>query len=64
VEAGLGVSIVPELAVRREVRDDTLRALPLAGVQQQRTFNYVHRQDRPLSFAAQVFVTLLRKPFE
>lgn len=64
VEAGLGVSIVPELAVRREVRDDTLRALPLAGVQQQRTFNYVHRQDRPLSTAVQVFVALLHKPFE
>jgi DNA-binding transcriptional LysR family regulator len=64
VEAGLGVSVVPELAVRREVRDDTLRALPLTGVQHQRTFNYVYRQDRPLSPAALPFVALLRKPFE
>lgn len=64
VEAGLGVSIVPELAVRREVRDDTLRALPLAGVQLQRTFNYVHRKDRMLTHTAQVFADLLEKPFE
>jgi DNA-binding transcriptional LysR family regulator len=64
VEAGLGVSIVPELAVRREVRDDTLRALPLADVQLQRTFNYVHRVDRPLSQPAQIFVALLNKPLE
>lgn len=64
VEAGLGVSIVPELAVRREIRDDTLHALPLANLQMQRTFNYVYRQDHPLSAAAQVFVELLHKPFE
>jgi DNA-binding transcriptional LysR family regulator len=64
VEAGLGVSIVPELAVRREVRDDTLRAIPLAGTQSQRMFNYVHRADRALGPAATIFVALLHKPFE
>jgi DNA-binding transcriptional LysR family regulator len=64
VEAGLGVAIVPELAVRREVRGDTLRALPLADVQLRRIFNYIHLRDRTLSPAAQVFVDLLNKPFE
>lgn len=64
VEAGLGVSIVPELAVRREVRDDALRALPLADVQLRRVFNYVYQRDRTLSPASQVFVDLLNKPFE
>ncbi len=64
VEAGLGISIVPELAVRREVRDDTLRALRLADVQRQRTFNYVHRHDRSLSQTAHIFIRLLQKPLE
>lgn len=64
VEAGLGVSIVPELAVRREIRDDMLRALPLADVQIRRIFNYIHQRDRMPSPAAQVFIELLRKPFE
>ncbi|HEY0603908.1 MAG TPA: LysR family transcriptional regulator [Herpetosiphonaceae bacterium] len=64
VEAGLGVSVVPELAVRREIADDTLRALPLADVQLRRTFNYVYSRDRTLSPAAQIFIELLEKPFE
>jgi DNA-binding transcriptional LysR family regulator len=64
VEAGLGVSIVPELAVRREVRNDTLRALNLSDVQIQRTFNYVYRQDHTLTPTAQVFIRLLKRPFE
>lgn len=64
VEAGLGVAIVPELAIRREVRADTLRALPLADVQLRRVFNYIHQRDRTASPAAQVFIDLLQKPFE
>jgi DNA-binding transcriptional LysR family regulator len=64
VEAGLGVSVVPELAVRREVAADMLRALPLADVQLRRTFNYVYSRDRTLSPVAQVFIDLLEKPFE
>lgn len=64
VEAGLGVSIVPELAVRREVRDDMLRALPLADVTLRRIFNYIYLRERPPSPVAQVFIALLQKPFE
>ncbi len=64
VEAALGVSIVPELAVRRETRDNTLRALPLADVQMRRTFNYVYLRERELSPAARLFINLLRKPLE
>jgi DNA-binding transcriptional LysR family regulator len=64
VEAGLGVSVVPQLAVRREVSADMLRALPLADVQLRRTFNYVHSRDRALSLVARVFIDLLEKPFE
>ncbi len=64
VETGLGVSIVPELAVRREVRGGMLRALPLADVQLRKIFNYVYLRDRTPSPAARVFIELLRKPFE
>ena len=64
VESGLGVSIVPELAVRREVAADMLRALPLADVQLRRTFNYVYSRERALSPVARIFIDLLEKPFE
>ncbi len=64
VEAGLGVSIVPEIAVRREAQTGALRALPLADVLDERRFNYVHRRDRVLSPAARIFAELVEKPFE
>ena len=64
VEAGLGVAIVPEIAVRREVQADALRALELRDVQDERWFNYVYRLDRVLSPAARIFAELVEKPFE
>ncbi len=64
VEAGLGIAIVPEIAVRREVADGALRALKLQDLHEERHFNYVHRRDRILSPAAHLFITLLQKPFE
>ncbi len=64
VEAGLGVAVVPELAVRREVRDDLLRALPLADVQLRRVFNYIHHRERSPSPPARVLIELLHKPLE
>lgn len=64
VEAGLGVAIVPEIAVRREVQDGALRALQLRDVLDERRFNFVYRRDRILAPATQLFIELLRKPFE
>ena len=64
VEAGLGVAIVPELAVRREAQAGMLRALSLRDVRDERTFNYVYRRDHALTAAARVFAELLEKPFE
>jgi DNA-binding transcriptional LysR family regulator len=64
VEAGLGVAIVPEIAVRREAQAGALRALTLVDVSDERSFLYVYRRDRILSPAAQLFVELLLKPFE
>lgn len=64
VEAGLGVSIVPELAVRREVRADMLRALPLGDVTLRRIFNYIYLRERTPSPVAQIFIELVKKPLE
>ncbi len=64
VEAGLGISILPEIAVRREVQDGALRSLTLRDLHDERHFNYAHRRDRLLSPAAHVFIALLHKPFE
>lgn len=64
VEVGLGVAIVPEIAVRREQEAGTLHTLTLCDVHEERTFNYIYRQRRSLSPVAQIFVALLHKPFE
>ena len=64
VEAGLGVAIVPEIAVRREVQDGMLCALVLPDVREERSFNYVFRRGRILSPAARIFADVLEKPFE
>lgn len=64
VEAGLGVAIVPEIAVRRERDDGRLRVLTLHDVHDERSFNYVHRREHVLSPVARIFVDLLEKPFE
>lgn len=64
VEAGLGVSIVPEIAVRREVQSGALHALSIVEQLDERSFNYIYRTDRVLSPPARIFAALLEKPFE
>ncbi len=64
VEVGLGVAIVPEIAVRREVQSGALYALALHDVHDERSFNYVYRRGHVLSPPARVFAALVAKPFE
>lgn len=64
VEAGLGIAIVPALAISREVSSGTLRPLRLAGAVTRRSFVVTWRHDRPLSPAAHAFLSLLRKPLD
>jgi DNA-binding transcriptional LysR family regulator len=59
VEAGLGVSIVPEDTVRNEVRAGTLVALRLTDEKLTRPVGIVHRKRRTLSAPARAFVELL-----
>ncbi|MBK9711912.1 MAG: LysR family transcriptional regulator [Kouleothrix sp.] len=59
VEAGLGVALVQEIAVEREVAAGNLRALALRGGDDTRTYAYARRAGRPLSGAAEDLVALL-----
>jgi len=59
VEAGLGVSIVPENTVRNEVRAGTLVQLRLSDEKLTRPVGIVHRKRRALSEPARAFVDLL-----
>jgi DNA-binding transcriptional LysR family regulator len=59
VEAGLGVALVQEIAVEREVAAGNLCALALSGADDARTYNYARRAGRELSAAALELVKLL-----
>jgi len=59
VEAGLGVSIVPEDTVRNEVRAGTLVALPFGDERLMRPVGIIHRRRRELSAPARAFADLL-----
>ncbi|HEX9370140.1 MAG TPA: LysR family transcriptional regulator [Roseiflexaceae bacterium] len=59
VEAGLGVALVQEIAVEREVAAGDLVALPLRGADDTRTYAYARRAGPPLSGAAEDLVALL-----
>lgn len=61
VEAGLGVALVQGIAVEREVAQSDLRALPLRGADDSRTYNYACRAGRALSAAAEGLVALLHE---
>jgi DNA-binding transcriptional LysR family regulator len=62
VEAGLGVALVPEIAVAREVVAGSLRAVPLEGPPVRRIYAYARLSRRRLSPAAQDLIRLLPRP--
>jgi DNA-binding transcriptional LysR family regulator len=59
VEAGLGVSIVPEDTVKNELRAGTLVEVRLSDEKLTRPVGIVHRKRRVLSAPARAFVDLL-----
>jgi DNA-binding transcriptional LysR family regulator len=59
VAAGLGVSLVPQLAFEGAPRSGVI-ALPVSDPPLSRTLGVAHRHDRPLSPAAEAFVATLR----
>ena len=61
VEEGLGISIVPEIAVRRELEANLVTSLAIEGFTLQADYYLVHFNNRKLSNAAQAFIHALRK---
>ncbi|QNI34815.1 LysR family transcriptional regulator [Alloacidobacterium dinghuense] len=59
VEAGLGVSVLSQSVIQRELSAGLLRMLPVAGREMYRKFFLVHRKERYLSPAAHVFIESL-----
>ena len=59
VEAGLGVSILPENTVKNETRARTLVALSPSDGPYTRSVGVIHRKDRELSATARAFLELL-----
>jgi DNA-binding transcriptional LysR family regulator len=63
VEMKRGVAIVPRMCVERELERGDLRELRIRQMRIHRRLYLIHRQDRPLTSAAQALVDLLlRKP--
>ncbi len=60
VELGLGVSVVPALAVEREVRDGVLAAVRLQGLTAERSVGLVTPAGAPPSRAAAAFAEIAR----
>lgn len=59
VEVGLGISLLPEMAVVEEVRQRRLGAARLRGVPMTRTMGLVYRREKYLSLALQAFLDIL-----
>jgi DNA-binding transcriptional LysR family regulator len=55
VEAGLGISLLSNCVVRKEVAAGWLRAVPIAGLPTERTYWLAHHRDRYLPAAARAF---------
>ncbi|MBE3578304.1 MAG: LysR family transcriptional regulator [Caldanaerobacter subterraneus] len=61
VETGLGVSIVPENTVEKEITSGWLIGLKLKNLELKRKLYYVQKKDKILSAAARAFVELLKE---
>jgi DNA-binding transcriptional LysR family regulator len=57
VEAGIGVSILPESSISNEVRSRTLVAIPFTEGRFYREIGIIHRKGKVFSPAARAFIT-------
>ena len=64
VEAGLGGSVVPRFAVRKEAYSGTLRILAITDLEMPVTFNIVYPTNRSLSTKTKLFIKFLTDPEE
>ncbi len=64
VEEGLGIAMLPRVAVEREVNAGELRHIHVPGlIMPKRQIAVIYRRARPLSRAAQAFVQLLEERY-
>jgi DNA-binding transcriptional LysR family regulator len=64
VEEGLGVALLPRMAVERELKAGTLREMELQGVHgMTRQIALISRRSRPLGPVAQAFVDIVQEMF-
>lgn len=61
VEQGVGVTIIPEIAVGRELAAGWLKQLNWSGINHHASYYLLHLKKRPLSRRARVFLQLLIK---
>ena len=61
VEQGIGVTIIPEIAVHREIAAGWLTPVHLSGLDLKASYYLLHLKKRPLSRHARVFLQLLIK---
>ena len=61
VEEGMGISIVPEIAIKRELEANLVTALDIEGFQLHADYYLVHFNNRKLSNAVQAFLHTLRR---
>jgi DNA-binding transcriptional LysR family regulator len=59
IKAGIGLSILSVLAVEDELRDGTLSALNVGGLELERSFYLTHQRNRTLSPICQSFMAYL-----
>jgi DNA-binding transcriptional LysR family regulator len=59
VRSGLGVSALPESAVKRDIAGRRLARIPVQDFSLERTSGWIVRRSRPLSNAAQAFRDVL-----
>lgn len=64
VEAGLGGSVVPLLAVRKEAYTGTLKVLRIIDMDMPLIFNIVYPNNRPLTTKTKLFIKFLTDPEE
>ena len=64
VEAGLGGSVVPLLAVRKEAYTGTLKILRITDMDMPLIFNIVYPNNRPLTTKTKLFIKFLTDPEE
>ena len=64
VEEGLGIAILPKVAVEEEVQRQELRQIQVQGMTMpRREIAVIYRRGRPLSRAAQAFIELLEERY-